>query len=223
VERIVLEEDEKLFLQNPIPHKMFSISPFGLRREDLLHFINAPETEKQMVFWDYLRSTPTVEWSDSLSETVVQLRRERLEIKKLRRALLANIARKLGITPEEISPAMYFGGGVKELLEGIPLKQHELKDDFSKLKELSKTISAITATISAHTSTSHQPPRGEVETILLRVGEILTKSFCALSPSTFVKRIELICGKLSPMSLELRVTTNNGKSCRRNKYLAKLT
>jgi hypothetical protein len=63
--------DDLLCIRNRVPHKSFSVSPFVIRREDLVSFINAPEIDKQKFFWDYLRGTTDDEWGEP-DEVVTQ-------------------------------------------------------------------------------------------------------------------------------------------------------
>src|SRR5581483_7952751 len=81
------DEVEKLEVNNRRVHPAFGVSPFVLRRSDLLRLIEAPETKGQLVFKDFFQRPTATEWMETPDEALRRLDDERLERKRHRREL----------------------------------------------------------------------------------------------------------------------------------------
>src|SRR5262249_25630795 len=63
ITRTVVKDEEAGYLAAPNrPHPAFSVSPFVIRRADILRFLDTSEGERKLVFWNYLRDPSTKEW-----------------------------------------------------------------------------------------------------------------------------------------------------------------
>ncbi|MDM3847069.1 MAG: AAA family ATPase [Aphanizomenon gracile PMC638.10] len=100
----------------------FKISPFVLRRSDILRFINTSDQKRQVVFFDYRLQSSTIEIDYEkynytyLIEQKENLEKEKTTKKVKRRNTTIKLAKRIGISPEN-----------------IPLSKKEF-DDFIRIK-----------------------------------------------------------------------------------------
>jgi len=59
-------------------HPKFSVSPLVLRRRDILRFQDAPESQRVLVFWNYLSAADKRSWEESPNNVLRRLQSERL-------------------------------------------------------------------------------------------------------------------------------------------------
>jgi recombinational DNA repair ATPase RecF len=226
-----MDDDGRLFLTERTPHEAFSAFPFVLRRADLLRFLEAPDQQRQVIFFDYfLGSRPTqtspeevVQEDDDLEEIKI----ERIEVKKRRRELVAELARRLHIDVEAIPlgtaefdrfahQSIYRGlSPSKARKRGITLR---LPDGVPELvKEVSRANRAVE---SANNRLRHyeqlqaaQPAKAgaRLEAMLLNASERLSDAFLRISGTKFVESLELELGAITEVSLTLRVRLRDGQ------------
>lgn len=84
VSREITFDDEQKPRVDPRANSSFAMAPFVLRRADILKFWNTPDSQRQLVFLDYFRSSAPTEWDNSPSEELQKLEREHLDAKQKR-------------------------------------------------------------------------------------------------------------------------------------------
>jgi DNA repair ATPase RecN len=57
ITRTISRNEKGRWVTNRRPHPLFAISPFVLRRADILEFWSAPDIQRQTVFFDYVDSS----------------------------------------------------------------------------------------------------------------------------------------------------------------------
>ncbi len=236
VERSIVykKEDEKngLTWSDTKPHPKYSAVPFVLRRADILRFIEAPDNQRQLIFFDYFRTSDVGNWIETPSEIKTKLTLERTEKKQKRAELLSQFAEMFGVV-EPIKPDIStFESLVREHVYDGLTKKEKNREFFKgnkpkinyKAKKLSKTIRELFAEIgrlnkqlSEINKSSGESPRDifrkDLQEVFIRAGENLTKSFKEVSTNRFVEKIELIQGNINEAKMSLLVHLKNGKTC----------
>jgi hypothetical protein len=210
----------KLQLTSTLPHPDFSISPFVLRRSDILRFNQTPESKRQTVFFDYLRLPAQLEREEAPTESEQRLLQERSEEKGKRRELIAALAQKFGVPVENIPLDIR---RFNQFLRQTEYRKISEKDA-SLAIEAEMTIKAIIASSRRIRSLDNQiarlrrsvsggTPKSILGEVLAKVSDRLTKAFLEISASTFIDAIELIYGRANAVSLSMKVHLRNGKRC----------
>ena len=110
---------------SPEAHPSYGWCPTVLRRKDILAFLNSSLVQRQMFFLDYFsRPDDDLRNRESDFETLTI---ERIRIKKARRAVIAELADELHVTPEDIpNGTKQFEAFLKEYIyKGLSPKQRE--------------------------------------------------------------------------------------------------
>lgn len=218
-------EHEQLRLTNRQPHQKFNISPLVLRRADILRFHEAQEHERQLVFFDYFEAPSEQKLLGTLDEQRAKLVEKRIAEKKRRRVSFSLLAEKLGVDVRRypgnfhafVNEHVYQGvsGGSRRGREIRRKTDPEIRNLIREIDEITKTVNQISQEIRRLKSMSNtsDPRLQELRTVLEDVESRLTDSFCHISPSTFVKQIEVSLGETTEVSLSLRAQLSNDKLC----------
>lgn len=238
VNRKIIDDEQGLLSNIKDPHKLFSVSPFVLRRHDILRFIDSSEAERTLVFSNYLREENNVDWVEHPIDEIKRLQDERLAIKNQRDLLMRTLATELKMDVESIPfDKNEFYEFVKEkVYKGISKSQMEAKefnvkmnqkaiqladDVFEAMESHRKIKSQINAfSITARISKFPKHLLTQLELFLIKVSEKLTTSFLQISPLPFLERIEINYDNSSVLALSLLLILKNKRRCNPNQLLS---
>lgn len=238
INRKIIEDEQGLLSNIKNPHKLFSVSPFVLRRHDILRFIDSSEAERTLVFSNYLREENNEDWVEHPIDEIKRLQDERLTIKNQRDLLIRALANELKIEAESIPfNRREFHKFIKEkVYKGISKSQMEAKgfkikfnkraiqladDVFTAMENHRKIKSQINAfSITAKFSTFPKHLLTQLELFLVKVSEKLTTSFLQISPLSFIERIEIKYDNQSVLALSLILVLKNERRCSPNQLLS---
>lgn len=222
-------------------HQKFLISPFTLRRSDILKFIESNEVNRQVLLFEYFSKLPTDELSGNKSSDVHlsdlnELSEKRLTLKKARREVAQQLAEKLSISPEEVPfdrigledftrDKIYNGLTKKQRTaaqyKGITIKAKSfLLPYVTQLKVITQNISSLENSIKQIKKPSSTFHKTLIKDLLLNAAMWITQSFRELSSANFVDKIELKIGNLSEVSLGIEMYLKNGKICSAHSILS---
>jgi AAA15 family ATPase/GTPase len=228
VVRQMVFNGKRVQLENEDPHEKYSISPFVLRRADILRFVETPDVSKQRIFFEYFKGsigkTKRIYESQEVASEEIQekvdqeLSKKRKSIKKLAELLkiqsddipldirLFNlfVSDKLykGLSPKEVQKRIRQGEQI--IPNHIYRQVKEVRDVSLKITQLKKEQKKILqANIRSDTTV--------LQSILSDAGNRLTKGFQKISQANFVDRIFLVFNDISDMSLTVTVRLKNGK------------
>ncbi len=233
---VILDGDE-LLSNSRFPHKAFSISPFVLRRHDILRFIDSSEAERTLVFSNYLRKEGVADWNEHPKDELKRLQDERMKIKGERDALTGKLAKEMNLSDGEIPvDRQEFRLFVQEKIrKGISKKEFEkrgfkvkmneraisLADDLLiKMEEYNKIRSRIKEfSITNKTDRFPRHLLPQLEDFLAKAGEKLTSSFLTISTHNFIDRVEIKYTNKNVIALGLKVVLKNKRTCSPNQIL----
>ena len=236
--RKIIDDEQGLLSNIKAPHKLFSVSPFVLRRHDILRFINSSEAERTLVFINYLREENNTDWVEHPIDEIKRLQDERLLLKNKRTEVITALANELKLNVDQIplgrkefnifvTEQIYKGFPKKELESKgykVKLNQKAIKlsdeviiaiDEHRKVKNQinSFSISAKVTTFPKHLLT-------QLELFLAKVSEKLTTSFSEISPLPFLERIEIEYNNQNVLALSLTLILKNKQRCNPNQLLS---
>jgi hypothetical protein len=238
INRKIIDDEQGLLSNIKNPHKLFSVSPFVLRRHDILRFIDSSEAERTLVFSNYLREENSVDWVEHPIDEIKRLQDERLAIKNQRDSLIKTLANELKMEVESIPfNRKEFHEFVKEkVYKGISKSQMEAKgfkvklneraiqladDVFAAMENHRKIKSQINAfSVNAKITTFPKHLLTQLELFLVKVSEKLTTSFLQISPLPFLERIEIKYDNKSVLALSLILILKNKRRCNPNQLLS---
>jgi len=238
VKRELIVDEQGLLLNIKYPHKLFAISPFVLRRHDILRFINSSEADRTLVFSNYLRDGSVPDWVEHPIDELKRLQDERLLAKHQRDSLIKSLAHELGIDVEEIPfNRKEFHEFVNEkVYKGIPKNQFEAKGYKVKLNEkaieLAKNLfdamenhrkikSQINGfSLNADVKKFPKHLLDQLGNILNKVSQKLTNSFLEISPLPFIEKIEISYDTSDVLALSLILALKNNRKCSPNQLLS---
>lgn len=226
LERQILSSDENLIVSSREPHPAFRVSPFVLRRSDILEFLNTPEIQKQVVFLDFLRAATddTLAFQDTTPEEVRTARRAAQE---QRLAIAERLAKYLQVLPRDVpvDPVQFEEFVQNRVFLGLPTaRRHGMLlrggaeivprsgvrraiDDMRAIQERLRDLNRAKKGKSTKVNTQ------AIARLFASVGDNLTKAFKAISTCSFVDRIEVSVADISDVSLSIRVVLSNGRVC----------
>lgn len=230
-ERKIVEDEQGLLASLKGPNKYFAISPFVLRRHDILRFIDTADAERTLVFANYLRQTETKGWIDNPRDELKRLQDERLKSKVERDKLISELAKQLNISTEEIpfnrkefylfvNDKIYGGISKKQFEErGIKVKVNEKAVSLAErtLKEIENTrslknqINEYSISKKANAFPKHLLP--QLNDFLVKVGEKLTDSFLEISPLNFIEKFVVEYDSKNVLALQLKIILANKRVC----------
>ncbi len=230
-ERRIIEDEQGLLSSLKGPNQYFSISPFVLRRHDILRFIDTADAERTLVFANYLRSNAAGGWIDNPQDELKRLQDERLKSKDERDKLISELAKQLNISIEEIPfnrnefhlfvKNRVYGGISKKQFEerGIKVKVNEKAVLLAEktLKEIENTRS-LKKQINEYSISNkiNGFPRhllSQLNDFLIKVGEKLTESFLEISPLNFIDKFVVEYDSRNVLALQLKITLTNKRIC----------
>ena len=228
VTRKMVFNGKKVVVDYEEPHEKYSISPFVLRRADILRFIETPNISKQRIFFEYFKGSisKTTKLYESQEAAAEQIQEEIDQNLKKKRASIKNLASLMKIKPDEIpTDITLFDAFVKEkLYKGVSTREvHKkiLKGEYLIPQHIYKKVSEIrnfSSMITVLKREQRQVLRGSVkpdtsilQSILSDAGERLTQAFKKISPSNFIDKFSLVFNDISDMSLTIVVLLKNGK------------
>jgi recombinational DNA repair ATPase RecF len=238
VERHLVKDEEGVLMSDKRPHAAFAVSPFVLRRGDILRFWDAPEAERQLVFWNYLRKPDDLEWHEHPEDELANLRQERLETRIRRDEVIKQLAAKLEKKSSEIPvgrndfrkfvrETVYKGFSPDEIAKkGIRLRikagVEELIDLFlqesAKHTKLKASIREFALTREVKGFPRHLLTA--MSGFLASVSERLTESFLAVSPLPFVRRVTVSYGDIGQIALRVQLELTDSRTCSPNQILS---
>ena len=230
-ERKIINDERGLLSNFKGPDKHFSISPFVLRRHDILRFIDSPDAEKTLVFANYLRPVESNESFDNYKDDLKRLQDERLKSKNERDRLMGELAKQINIGVESIPVHgnqfqlfvrdTIYGGISKKQFEarGFKVKVNEKAEALAEkiLKEiencrnLKKLVSKYS--ISERLNSFPKYLLTQLNDFLIKVGEKLTLSFIEISPIRYINKIILDYDTKNILALQIKIVLNNNKTC----------
>lgn len=209
------------------PDPGFAVSPFVLRRADILQFWNAPEYQRQLIFSDYLRD-PKIEsgvWSATQKEQIEKLMQAKRDAKRKRVALSRRLADVLGIVPKQVplDPKQFDRFVRDTFYRGLTAEDRRFtrKEDRSRIpplerdlvtgiRECTRQISKCDGSIRKTRGTPSVQLKSLLD-VLKNANDPITKAFRQISANrSFVERIEFVYGELTEVSLSLNVHLANG-------------
>lgn len=240
VNRNIVQPDysKKPCLLDRTLHQNFRVSPFVLRRADILNFIQTPDKQKQLIFLDYFKRDQ--ESTDDIipEEEVAILNREKFNQKNKRRDLVKKLAEKLNVLVESIPlhPNEFDNFVTKRIYGGISKKQRkalerkgvkvskidpDLESIVIEIRRISSEIRSLSSDLNKLQKSVPRTLNGEIlDRVLTNIGHRITDSFLALSRVDFVKRIEIKSGDITTVSLTVNVHLKNGVICSPNHVLS---
>lgn len=234
VHRFIMEDDQGMLVNSVNPHPSFSVSPFVIRRKDILRFWDTPETERQLVFWNYLRQSGSCEWKELLPEQLKRLQSEKVEYRVERDRLRLEVAQKLNISVEDlpstpkalnniIEKRLYLGFNAEILRQkGVRINHkidvHELKELVAQLIDVTRKHSDLRSQIKSFSLSREvkEFPKHlltEMNDFLKGVEDRLTASFKKVSTINFVEKFICSYSQAGTFSLLIEVQLDNGQCC----------
>lgn len=226
-------------------HQKFSISPFALRRSDILKFIESNDANRQVLLFQYFSKPstkpPTHEsdsnkLSDVYANNLSVLSKKRLTLKQARREAAEELAQKLSISVEEIP---FDKVGIDTLVRdkihnGFTKKQREaaqykgitiktksyLLPYVKKIKEFSEEIRRLNNDINEIQKPRSSFQKTLIKNLLLDAAVWITQSFKELTSANFIDKIELEIGNLTEVSLGINLHLKNGRICSAHSILS---
>lgn len=238
VNREIIYDEQGILSNVKSAHRLFSVSPFVLRRHDLLRFIDSSEAERALVFSNYLRDNNNADWVEHPIDEIKRLQDERLRLKNERDSLILALANELKISVDDIpfnrkeynefvKDKIYKGISKFQIeTSGFKVKLNQkaiqLADDvYSAMENHRKIKSQINEfSVSAKAITFPKHLLSQLEIFLSRVSEKLTASFLEISPLQFLDRIEIKYDNQSVLALSLTLFLKNNRSCSPNQLLS---
>lgn len=217
-------------LSSKAPHPSYSISPFVLRRADILHFWEIADHERQLIFLDYLKLSDEgdTQVPQNEQQALEQLNQSRFKLKNKRRGLAARLAKRLNLNPEHVPlgelefdtfarDRVYNGltnrQKSKLRLQGKPIPVDAVLDRIvKKIRNLTKQINDLNKETRGHKLQKKKYSRRKLHETLVAASEQITAGFLSISSSNaFVDKIELIPSQPTEVSLLIKVHLKNGK------------
>ena len=237
IHRKVILDEQGILTNLKGPHKYFNVSPFVLRRHDILRFINSSVAERILVFSNYLRDGEQ-NWYEHPIDELNRLQEERLKQKDKRDNLRKMLAKELKVDIEEIpftrkeinelvKTKIYRGVSKKKFeAQGFKIKINEkavlLSEDVIKAiesyRQLKNEISKYSITANINTFPKHL--LGQLNDFLGKVSDRLTLSFLQISPLKFLEKIEIKYSYDNVLALIVSLKLKNNTSCSPNELLS---
>ncbi len=237
ISRNIINDEQGLLTDIKRAHKYFSISPFVLRRHDILKFINSSEAERTLIFANYLKEA-TEEWIEHPSDGLKRLLDNRLKLKDKRQSLSLLLAKELNINIDEIPlDRLQFKEFVKEsIYKGLDKKELEKKGFRIRINENAVNLSEqLHEAMTEYTSVKHKinnysiaqikasfPKHllNQLDLFLNKVSEKLTSSFLEISRLDFIDKLEIKYDNQNVLAINLTIILKNRKECNPNQILS---
>jgi AAA domain len=236
VERSIARKDEDIYISEYNPHPLFSISPFVLRRNDVLKFHETPEDQRQTVFFDFFMN-PSSGWPQSPKEQFDHLISMRRDLKERRLQLRERVADLLHwdidsipAEKEEINSfiSMHFYRGLTKKR----WKYAVYNGEFPPLPaDTQETLTALVQTIEDYGTTSSSlrklrkykvgvVARPAIKEALNRISEDVTRTFLLISNAKHIKSLIISHGDISQASLSIDLQLQNDLICKPKQVLS---
>ncbi len=230
ITRQTVQDEQGLLSSVTQPHPSFQISPFVLRRADILRFLDSTDSERTLVFGNYLRSPGQREWHPPPREQLADLRDQRLNAKVERDRVASALATALKVDISEIPVVRnefrvfihnrLYGGVSKEAFEkrGIRLKVNTRAEELAGAwlvasenhSELKARIKAFAVEPDGKGFPTHLIP--EMNAFLKGVEARLTSAFRSVSTASFVTDVAIEFGTIGDLALRIGLVLTNGKT-----------
>jgi energy-coupling factor transporter ATP-binding protein EcfA2 len=229
--RDISRDDEGEIQYQRGAYSRFGLSPLVLRRADILQFWDTPDEKKQLLFFRFFRGSDDNGAAPILPPEVREAEQMLLRKKNLRRETAMKLAARRGpaavqalliepILEEWITEFVYNGirSETRELLkkQGHPVKippiEHKL---LWQLREIAQEVNVAKRELKEIRKAAKvgqpAPKLAATKRGLEEISDVVTEAFSRLSPAgSFVRKIEIELGKLTEVSLEIRVRLVNG-------------
>jgi hypothetical protein len=234
ITRGVKPSDNSRFIPTGKTHDSFSISPIVLRRTDILKFWDTPEHKRQVLLWRYFKlEKPKGRkiLSEKVLESINQLERTRINLKKDRRSIEKDLYSALNMAGDHIligdNPSkfvhdvIYEGRSKKERQNlqrrGVPFNTNEKALELaSKYVDLTAQIRGVQSDLKKKKQFDRDEDRGnslqkeKMLSILTSASEWVTNTFLKIIPNNqHIRNIELKIGDINEVSLNVEVTLSN--------------
>lgn len=219
---------KRVQLENEDPHEKYSISPFVLRRADILRFVETPDVSKQRIFFEYFKGsigkTKRIYESQEVASEEIQERIDQ-ELTKKRRAI-KKLAELLKIQPDNIpldirlfnlfvSDKLYKGMSPveiqKRIRQGEQIIPNHIYRQVKEIRDVSLKITQLKREQKKFLQANIRSDTTVLQSILSDAGSRLTEGFNKISQGNFVDKIFLVFNDISDMSLTVVVRLKNGK------------
>lgn len=217
-------------INNLNPHNKYAVASFVLRRSDILKFIEAPESQRQIIFLQYFKgSIKHVQGTSDLQQAEIDSLEQRLEEKlKVKRSAILEIAEYVGIPLDSIpidtqafekfvTREVYKGISHQErqkaMRQGRKLLPRPIHKALKLYRETTQEISYIKKEIKKIGNSLQYTDTSELQTILANVGEILTDAFRSTTRQDFIDHIKVVFGSMTAVSLSIEIHLKNGAVC----------
>lgn len=213
-------------------HPDFKVAPIALRRKDILAFLDTPEEQRQLVFLDFFRfGSAGPAMPDS--QEVRAIKERQLVLKNERRSVLGSLLAKLRLspdmaprTPDEIDQFIrkhvYQGRSRQQALAAKlggrnPRLNPELlalANDLTRIRDQLRECKRQTADVKFSMGLPRPGLQSAVSSFFAATQDEISRWFLGISTSRgFVKRVLLVLGETSDMSLSVKLELTNGQIC----------
>ncbi|MFJ6896848.1 AAA family ATPase [Streptomyces hokutonensis] len=188
--------------------------PMSLKRADILRFLDTPDIKRGSIFIDHALGdeVPTTSSLTTDQQAVID---ERHEAKRMMREAAARLAALVGVEhpprdaneiAEMIAVDVYKRlPAVDRVKVTLPRAVQEQVEEVTKQKERVHQLNQTAKRLRLPTTATTERLLA-MQTLLSGVGDWLTSAFLIVTGASHVKRIEPEFGRLSEVSLEIRVT-----------------
>ncbi|MFF4346306.1 AAA family ATPase [Streptomyces sp. NPDC001530] len=193
--------------------KAFSRIPMSLKRADILRFLDTPAIKRGSIFVDHALGDDVSSVSSLTTEQQAVVD-ERHEAKRLMREAAVSLAELVGVDPpprdaidiaEMIAVDVYKRLPVVDRIKvSLPRATQELVDEVNRHKERVQQLNQRAKRLRLP-STATTERLLAMQALLSGVGDWLTSAFLSVTGAPYVQRVEPIFGRLSDVSLEIRV------------------
>jgi AAA15 family ATPase/GTPase len=236
IERHINTYEDELYLSNYLPHPLFSVSPFVLRRTDVLRLQDTPEIQRQLVFFDFFKK-PKDDWFESPMLMIDKLVKERANLKDQKHDIRENIADLLHWSVDEVPQGrgeilefikrqFYRGMSQKEWKQAIksgrvcaiPAETEELINRFVQTTEKISSLNGQIKEFKKFKSGKISKPM--VQEVLSLISSNVSRSFTILSNSKFIQDVLITHSDISNASLSVKLRLCNSIVCNPNQVLS---
>lgn len=211
-------------------HPAFQISPFVLRRADILRFIETPDIQKQMLFADYFTGAFSVanRLSDSKQQELANTQTKYEALLEEKRRMIAELAQVMGVPQDDIPTDLalfddYVKGKVyhnlpnaerqRAIRSGRKLAAPDVHYRITAIRDASQEASRMKKRLKLISKQGRTIDTSLLQTILADAGDGLTQAFREVAPRNYVDRLVLAFGRTSDVSMSIDVILKNGRKC----------
>jgi len=238
INRRLIKDEQGYLFNKKEAHTAFAISPFVLRRHDLLRFLDSSDAQRTLVFRNYLKNIDGTNWIEHPEDELNRLQDERLKIKFKRDELIEKLAFKLNVQASDIpidrklfsefiNERLYRGFSKKRLIDkGFRINvKAELEELVSQIQQAIDENRELRSKISKFSISPTHPsfPKhlvAQMQDFLNMVGKNLTESFLEISPVNYLDHIDIAYDSSSVLAFVVQIILKNGQKCHPKQILS---